>query len=237
MTSPIYNQNGFRFYEDAGNGGPSWTPLELENADRTEPAGTSLRIRFEVEVTNSKAASNIVFYLMMQKNGTGGYQEVNLSSTDGINITASPYYADGDTDANDRLTSSSLTFVNAALEEGSPLGNNVVGGVDFSGTDHWEIEVCITINDTYSDPDDYYDLQIWLDTSTALDGYTRTPRITHATGDVTVVMSTVTLAGTARSTSVIPGAVIALMEEVTLISGPQAMSVSAPPPPVTIPVA
>jgi hypothetical protein len=194
MTSPVFNQNGFRFYDDDG----AWTPEQNENVDHSMDAAINVILRFELEVTNSKSVANWTGYLYSQKNGTGGYAEVNLSSTQGVQISPSANFADGDTDNNNRLTSSSLTFVNACQEEGSPLGNNVTGGVDFSGQDHWEIEICIDIDSANASPNDYWDFELRDSGGGQLNGYTRRPRLTYVTATIYYQTNTgaITPAGT-----------------------------------------
>lgn len=178
MTNPIFNQNGFKFFDDDG----AHTQLEDENVDHTIDPDTNFTLRFEVEVTNAKSVNNVVFTLYAQKNGAGGYNDVTTTSTNGIQVELSPNFADGDSDNNNRLSSSSLTFTGGALEEASPM-NGPIAGYDFAGTDHWEVEICLAIDSANADANDYFDFEIRDVAGAQLDGYTRRPRVTHAAAE------------------------------------------------------
>ena len=175
MTNPIYNQNGFRFYDDDG----AHTVLENENDDHSIDADINFMLRVEVEITNAKAVNNVVFTLYAQKNGVGGYNPVTGVTTNGIQIELSGNFADGDSDNNNRLTSSSLTFAGGCLQEVTPF-SGPVAGYDFVGTDHWEIEVCLAIDSANANDTDYFDFEIRNSVGGVLNGYTREPRVTYA---------------------------------------------------------
>ena len=176
MTNPVFNHNGFRFYDDDG----AHTVLQDENVDHSIVADVNFTLRMEAEVTNAKAVSNKVFTLFAEKNATGGFNAVTGVSTNGIQIELSANFADGDADNNDRLTSSALTFVNGALQEATPF-SGPVGGYDYVGTDHWEVEVCLAIDNANSVNGDTYDVRLHDAAGVALDSYTRVPRATDST--------------------------------------------------------
>lgn len=175
MTNPVFNQNGFRFYDD----GSGWNDRELENVDHSIVDGTNVILRIEIEVTNSKTANNWLGTLYAQKNGAGGYTQMTTTRTDGCRIVASGWFTDADADNVDRLTSSSLTFTGGELDSDGNLGE-VAGGMDFAGTDHWEVGICIEIDLANAVSGDYWDFEIRDDVGAQLDGYTRRPRFTYA---------------------------------------------------------
>ncbi len=175
MTSPIYNQNGFQFFDDDG----AHTTLQSENVDHTIDPDVNFTLRFEVEVTNAKSVSNAVFTIYAEKNATGGYNAVTTTSTNGIQIELSSNFADGDSDNNDRLSSSSLTFTGGALEEATPL-NGPSGGYDYAGQDHWEVEVCLAIDSANASPTNFFDFEIRDVAGAQLDSYSRRPKVTYA---------------------------------------------------------
>ena len=174
MTNPIYNQNGFRFYEDTSG----WTDLELENVDHKRSDNTKIILRIELEVTNSKSVNNRVGTVYAAKNG-GGYTVLNQARADGLVMVASSWFTDADADNNDRLATSSLTFDGGELDDDGAHGE-VSGGMDFGSPSHWEIGMCIQVDSGVAGFGDYWDIQLKDDVGGDLDGYTRTPRLTYA---------------------------------------------------------
>ena len=179
MTTPVFNQNGFRYYLDDGAHGT--TGLPAENANHSMDADTNIILRIEVEVTNSKS-NNELLTLYAQKNNTGGYTEVTQTSTNGIQFELSANFADGDADNNNRLTSSSLTFTGGVMHENTPMGGTspAPDGMDFAGTDHWEVDCCIAIDSAQPPTSgDFWDFEIRDNAGAQLGGYTRRPRLTY----------------------------------------------------------
>ncbi len=174
MTNPVFNQNGFRFYEDTSG----WTALETENIDHARSDNTKIILRIEVEVTNAKSVNNWIGTVYAAKNG-GSYTVLNQARTDGLDMAASSWFTDADADNNDRLTSSSLTFTGGELDDDGALGE-VSGGIDFAGQDHWEVGILIYIDTGIATDTDYWDIQVKDDVGGDLDGYTRTPRLTYS---------------------------------------------------------
>ena len=134
MTNPIFNQNGFRFYEDDSG----WNDLELENVDRTQTDGTNIILRIEVEVTNTKSVNNWLGLIYADKNDGASYALLDQARSDGLRAVTSSWFTDADADAVDRLATSSLTFTGGELDDDGNLGE-VVDGMDFVGQDHWEV--------------------------------------------------------------------------------------------------
>jgi len=182
MTNPVYNQNGFRFYDEAN----LWTALANENIDYETEMDTLIMFRVEVEITNAKAVNNATFTLYADwydadGGGLQGYAAVGTtpSASMPLYIAPSANVTDGEADANNRLTSSSLTFSGGVLHDASSTFGGVLpdpGGMDYSGQDHWEIGVVLDVDSVYAAADDYFLLRIYVDTS-PLDGYTRTPQL------------------------------------------------------------
>ena len=187
MTAPVFNQNGFRFYDDDG----AHTALQDENIDHSIAGDVLFTLRFEAEITNAKSVNNKIFTLHALKNDTGGFDAVTATSTNGIQIELTANYADGDSDNNDRLTSSALSFVGGALEEVTPL-NGPTAGYDFVGTDHWEVEICLAIDGANSNPTDFYDIRLHDELDAALNSYTRIPRLTDNTAAAAAVTPQIT---------------------------------------------
>jgi hypothetical protein len=174
-TNPVFNQNGFRFYQNTG----SWTGLENENDNHTIADDTTILIRLELEVTNAKVVNNYIPVIRANKNGTG-YADLTTARADGLRIATDGFFTDAAADNNDRLTSSSLTFTGGELDEDGVLGE-VAGGMDFVGQDHWEIAIAIEIDEANASANDWWDIQLYKDDGTTpLDGYTRTPRLTYS---------------------------------------------------------
>ncbi len=173
MTNPVYNQNGFRFYEDTSG----WTGLETENTDHARSDNTKIILRIELEITNAKAVPNRLGTVYAAKNG-GGYTALDQARVDGLAMVASSWFTDADADSNDRLATSSLTFTGGELDDDGSHGE-VTGGMDFAGQDHWEIGMCIQIDTGVAGDTDYWDIQLKDNLGGDLDGYTRTPRLTY----------------------------------------------------------
>jgi len=173
MTSPIYNQNGFRFYQDTSG----WTGLAAENANYSIGDDTHVILRIELEVTNAKASNNWSGYLYAAKNG-GAYTVVDQSRADGLRAAPSSWFTDADADNNNRLTTSSLTFTGGELDSNGLLGD-AIDGIDFAGQDHWEVSICLEIDTANASSGDYWDFELRDSGGAQLDSYSRRPRFTY----------------------------------------------------------
>jgi len=198
MTNPVFNQNGFGFYDNDSN----WNFVSglSENDNLTATDATTVILRLEVEITNAKAVNNYVPVIRAAKNG-GSYADLTTGRTDGLRIATDGWFTDADADNNDRLTSSSLTFTGGELDEDGTLGETV-DGMDFVGEDHWEIGIAIEIDTGNASDNDYWDIELYKDDGTTpLDGYSRIPRITYEEGvtdnSVSGISDSVTVGDTA----------------------------------------
>ncbi len=242
MTVPVYNQNGFRFYDDDST--LSWTQRANENTDITVSGDDQFILRIEIEITNAKAMNNDVFEIWAAKNG-GTYAEVTTARADGIAMSGDftdTAVNDGSADNNNRESTSSLTFSGGILHDYgsvSDIGgtNPLPDGMDFVGQDHWEIGLSIAfdVDATGVTDADYWEFELRGAAGATLDNYARRPKVTYSAGAPTVVMGYATLASSAQALTVsIP--VIVSASEATLTGSPQTLAVLAPPPPITIPI-
>jgi hypothetical protein len=189
MTEPLYSQEGFRFRSDEA--GVVWLETELTN--HSHSIEDNLRIRFEIENTNNKAANNKDFDLYAQRNGAGGYVPITLTSTY-IQISPSAEFADGAADSVNRLTTSTATFTAGELDEDGLCGDG--GWLDFAGND--QVEFCIKITSA-SSASDYFDIRVY-ETGVALNNYAYTPRLTAtAPANKTINMGYATLVASGQA--------------------------------------
>jgi hypothetical protein len=203
MTAPLYSQEGCQLFEDDGVPG-SATSIANENVNGSYEKNAKFRIRIEIENTNNRGGGGgHPFEIWAERNGAGGYFQITGATTY-IQVATTIHYADGDADNVSRLTTSTATFDEGALDE---TGTE---NVSCAANEHIEIEYCLIITDAAS-VSDTFDFRVY-DNGSPINNYSNTIRITAlAPSNRTVSVSAVTLAGSAQ-TAVISVAAVGLID-------------------------
>jgi len=186
MTSPVYNQNGFQFYDD--DGAPGSSTGQGINTDASYSSDVGFQLRIEIEVTNSKAVNNASFRLFAQRYNSGDTPQgaafqITSASTGGMTYYDSTNLTDTNADSSDRLTgagTSSLTFNTGLVVDATSDWGGIyptTTGFDFAGTDHNEVHFGLVIDSGVGSDGDYYIIEIRRTDDTQIDGYTRKPRV------------------------------------------------------------
>lgn len=169
MPSPSFTQVAFRIRNDDGSETTA-TWRQAINTPDTKIVNENFRVRFRIDEGNSYAWSNLTFNLYYQKNGAGGYAAVTGSTP--VQFALSGNFADH-ANCTTQLSGGSGTFVtsNAGMAEAQGITN--------SGTKNYlfETEFCLKFDGAQMAETDYVDLRIY-NGSSAIAGYTYTPRIT-----------------------------------------------------------
>ena len=172
MTSATRVQSGFAFYEDGTESGAAIIG-SIDN-DISRGVDDTFQIRIEVNVTGM--AANVQGQLRYQLNGSGGYIEVNATSSV---IRSSAGAVTEDEDTTSRL-SGPLAFVSGFVDEVDGIMLNSVN-VDNSPAEETEFLWSITIRSGDVVDTDFIDLRCYHATA-ALESYSITPRITVTVG-------------------------------------------------------
>jgi len=176
-TSANTTQEDFWFRNDDGSLTTA-TYMGSQNSDQTIGGNVVFRIRIIAEENNGKT-DPWAFQIYAQKNGSGGYTAVTTSRTDGLQYSDDANsIADGATigTADFDLTWSGTPIAGEYDDAQSSAGTGTIG---LNGS-YTEIEFCLVLNTGTGNVNngDYWDLRMYSTGGTALDGYTRTPRVT-----------------------------------------------------------
>lgn len=197
-TSANTTQEDFWFRNDDGSlTTATYISTQNSNYAPTLSANQKVRIRIIAEEQNGKN-DPWAFQLGAQKNGTGGYTLITTTRTDGIR-----YADDGNSIADGTTISTAdfdLTWTGTAQdgEYDDAQTSAGTGTIALNGT-YCELEFCVELVFNDLTDADYFDLQLLSTASGALNGYTRTPRITVT--KQAIISGTATLAGSGTLTA------------------------------------
>ena len=180
MTHTVFDpdQVAFRFKADAETLA-STTWLAAENTNISIVKSNKFRVRFECNETGGAGdtQADTRFGLYFQKNGSGGYIQMGLSTELQAGSTTT-YFNQADT--NDRLTTTS------GIDVGYASINHVcVPGVVMGANETWELEYSLRFDTAAVVPGDYFDIRLYIweggTTYGTINAYDVTPRVTVAT--------------------------------------------------------
>jgi hypothetical protein len=151
----------------------AWVPIPIQR-------GVPFRVRFELFNTGSTSTGAQAWRIFAQKNGAGGYTQVNSTRSDGIQ-TSTAACVDPD---NTALTVARLTndapgtpaWVNGQIDTNGATGNITLGAGN-STARKTELEFGLVLTAACA-KGDYFDLRVYRGTNTALSTYAATPRVT-----------------------------------------------------------
>lgn len=175
--TPVVTQRRFRFVADSGApAGASPTFLETENTDRESAADTILHLRMQYDNTGDGAG--VVNFLYAQRNGTGGYNQVTLSSASTLGL----YIANSSLIAAGTLATSSfaLTTGTGTAANGYIFDNDDAQSNGLAAGAYHENTYTLAISGDDSSPGDFWDIRGYGTLGGALNSYTVTPRLTYA---------------------------------------------------------
>ena len=174
-------QNRFAFGDDDGS--ESGHTLDTENANRTaQVADVTFLIRIQVEETAGKD-DPWDFILRAAKNG-GSYTDVTAARTDGIRLANDTQSRSDNEVTTERLTAGVGSWLAGYYDDGTV--EDGMGSTLILNSQYTDLEFAIEIDSANAANDDYWDLRVYDQNGTALDGYTNTSRVI-ATGIATVI--------------------------------------------------
>jgi hypothetical protein len=184
----------YRFRTDASSveTAPTWGAAEDTTFAPSPQRGTKFRLRFEIQNTGSTTTGAVAWRIFCSRN-SGAYAQVTTSGTYVQDADASSD-ADDATLSTRRLTSAAGTFTAGKYDESGVTSNITMGASSVT-----ELEFGLVFTNAVV-KGDTYDFRVYRATSTALETYTVTPRvtITHAYLDATVI-GTYALSGVAAT--------------------------------------
>ena len=178
------NQSRFRFRSDTltvDSGSVVWAAAENTNWVPTPvQQGTPFRLRIEVGNTGSTSTGAQAWNIFVQRNGAGGYAQVTSSGTYVQSSSAASSDADNTSLTVSRLTSDFNTgtpaFVNGQYDNTGSTGN-ITLGIGSTNNQRTELEFGLVLTSSCL-AGDFFDFRVYRGTSTALNTYTVTPRVT-----------------------------------------------------------
>ncbi|MHA2065332.1 MAG: LamG domain-containing protein, partial [Candidatus Thorarchaeota archaeon] len=153
--------------------GASW--IAATGTDFGVVAGTIFRLRFVVQVTNAKVASNRQFKAQYNKLSAGWVDITTISSNVRAVGSANTSWTLTDEDATTQLIGGG-SFITGAWNDDNVIGEN--NQIDFGGSDETELELCLRIIDADVALGNTIQIRIIHSDDTLLDVYTSTPTIT-----------------------------------------------------------
>lgn len=174
MSTANLDQDSFRFREDSGTTDSSPTWLESEQVDHTATVtgNMTLRIRLQLQETAGVDEGNPTVQLQAQKNGTGGYTDVNASRTDGIR-TATGTRTDASDNDQHHLDGTGTHAGGKGYDDGDGAAGG--GGTSIPANGHGEYEFNIEIVNAQVSDADYFEFRA---SETNLATWTTTPKLT-----------------------------------------------------------
>ena len=177
-------QSRFRFRSDTltvDSGSVVWAAAENTNWVPTPvQQGTPFRLRIEVGNTGSTSTGAQAWNIFVQRNGAGGYAQVTSSGTYVQSSSAASSDADNTSLTVSRLTSDFNTgtpaFVNGQYDNSGSTGN-ITLGIGSTNNQRTELEFGLVLTSSCL-AGDFFDFRVYRGTSTALNTYTVTPRVT-----------------------------------------------------------
>lgn len=186
-----YEQEAFRFRNDDGTETTAtWKAAENTNFTLLVDANQTFRLRIELQENNSTGTA-AAFTIRYSKNGAA-YATVTTATSD-IKLVASGTVADATATTN-QLTTSVKTHVNGQFDSNGTVANITINNQST------ELEYCLQGVAANLVHGDTYDFRCYRGGTTALQTYTRTPRLTVV--KTVTGMAAITLAD---STSVASG--------------------------------
>jgi hypothetical protein len=168
----VINQESFQgFYDNAD--------LELATSKASINVGwiqavdENFRIRFLIQETGGNPEDDIELQLQYELNATGGFVNVNATSSV-VRSSASPEFVDEDDTA--QLIGSGTFVVGNADEVDGLTGTDL--NIDFGGSDETEVVFCVQIRAVDVVDNDTIQLRVVDGGGGELDTYTNTPTIT-----------------------------------------------------------
>lgn len=178
-TTPVLNQDHFRFRSDTGgvDATPTWIANEDTNVTLQRDDVFRLRIGIQ-ESAGGDTTSNLEFKLQASYN-SGTYFDVTSTSDYVRSSTSASSSADGTA-----ITTGRLTGLTGNLATGSTYeddGTQATNVATITANDHFEIEFGLVITSAATNNvsnNDTLDFQIVEVNGSALDAYNATPRVT-----------------------------------------------------------
>ena len=174
MTNPVFVQQSFRGRnDDGGETDASW--IADANIDFNQVAGTPFRLRFLIQETNNKSATNQQYKAQYNKL-SAGWVDVTTSSSNVISIgSANTSWTLTDDDATTQQVGGG-TFFTGAFNDDDVAGEG--NQLNFAGNDETELEFCLQIVDADVALGNTIQVRVVESDSTLLDTYSNTPTIT-----------------------------------------------------------
>jgi hypothetical protein len=221
MTQPTYDVIEYAFVDDDGT--EAGSTVGTSDTDINQEAGSANRhrIRLQIQNTNNKVGTE-AFDWEYRRN-TGSWTAITTSSTY-VQAIASGFGtppADGD-DCTNRLTGQGGSF-DGTNNGWSNTGNGTSDS--FAANGYWEVELCYyLIEEGDSSGGDTLEFRVVENSGDTTTFVVAFPTATLSI-PITITVNTITLAGSAETITVVPGAVSPLMDELTLAGSAETMMV------------
>lgn len=195
-TTPVYNQDHFRFRSDTG--GVDATPTWLANEDTSVTLSPDDIFRLRIglqEAAGGDTTSNLEFTLQASYN-SGTYFDVTASSDYVQGSTSASSSADGTAIATGRLAGLTGTLATGSSYEDD--GAQATNSVTINANENMEVEFGLIITSAATNnvsDGDTLDFRIVQSGGTTLDNYNATPRVTASvptTGTIDATLGAVT---------------------------------------------
>ena len=190
----------FAFGDDDGS--ESGHTLDTENVNRTAQApDVTFLIRISVEETDG-GSSSVLGTLFARKNGTGGWNAVTTTSTNGVILDNDTQSRADDENTTERLTAGAGSFTAGKYDDGQTQNGTTAVSLD---TQYAEFEFAIQIDSTYASDLDEFEFEVY-DDGGALDSYPGTlPTVTAdiEAGPISIPLDTAAITAGGQSISVI----------------------------------
>ena len=168
----------FAFGDDDGS--ESGHTLDTENANRTaQLMDIAFLIRMQIQET-AGGVDNGNYAAFAQKNGAGGFTQVNPSRTDGLVLTNDTQGRSDNESTTERLSAGSGTWASGLYDDGTSA-TGTESGLSLSNN-YTELEFCISGDSANLSDGDYFDIRVEFLDGTDLASYSTLPRVTFTVG-------------------------------------------------------